>query len=222
MSGDTRRKGWNKITFSACALCALIRAASDGLLQEEPCIQALCFLYSLREKDLLSATYITVFLHYVLQLTCVKKKRMRSAERRGRTAAALNGIGLTRQTLSEPILLCALLYLFIYFSLECTSAALSSQRAREVNYWAEKFGPAEKKRFGPTDKRQKAEVRGEQKTRSSNDMKTWGGKTICFHILVKRTGVYMTADRRFSVCLSLCVSALIITSHTHTSAVRPL
>ncbi len=114
----TRRKGWNKITFSAGALCALIRAASDGLLQEEP----LCFLYSLREKDLLSATYITVLLHYVLQLTCVKKKRMRSAWRRGRTLAALNGTGLTRQTLSEHILLCALLYLFIYFSLECASA----------------------------------------------------------------------------------------------------
>lgn len=118
MAEATRRKGWNKITFSAGALCALIRAASDGLLQEEP----QCFLYSLREKDLLSAIYITVLLHYVLQLTCVKKKRMRSAWRRGRTEAALNGTGLTRQTLSEPILLCALLYLFIYFSLECTSA----------------------------------------------------------------------------------------------------
>ncbi|KAL1258531.1 hypothetical protein QQF64_009108 [Cirrhinus molitorella] len=126
--------------------------------EERTSIQTLCFLYSLREKDLLSATYITVFLHYVLQLTRVKKKRMRSAGRRGRAAAALNGIGHTRQTLSEPILLCALLYFFIYFSLKYTSAPLSSQRAAEVNYGAEKFGPAEKKRFGPTDKRQKAKV----------------------------------------------------------------
>lgn len=71
------------------------------------------FLYSLREKDLLRATYITVFLHYVLQLTCAQKKRKRSTGRWGRAVAALNGISLTRQTLSEPILLRALLYLFI-------------------------------------------------------------------------------------------------------------
>lgn len=141
-------------------MCFNKRWASSG---GDTSIQTLCFLYSLREKDLLSATYITVFLHYMLQLTCVQKKRMRSAGRRGRAVAALNGISLTRQMLSEPILLCALLYLFIYFSLEYTPAPLSSQRACEVNYRAEKFGPA--------DKRQKAEVRREQKTRSSNDMK---------------------------------------------------
>lgn len=44
--------------------------------------------------------------------------------------------------------------ILIYFSLDYTAAPRSSQRACEVNYRAEKFGP----RLGPADKRQKAEV----------------------------------------------------------------
>lgn len=127
-------------------------------------IQTLCFLYSLREKDLLSAPHITVFLHYMLQLTCVKKTRMRSRGRGGRTPAALNGIVHMRQTLSESILLWALIWVFIYFSLTYTSCAL----LREVNYCAEKFGPAEQKRFGPTAAgRQKAERKGLRRTKDS-------------------------------------------------------
>lgn len=54
---------------------------------------------------------------------------------------ALNGIVHTRQTLSESILLWALIRFFMYVSL-----------LGEVNYCAEKFGAAEQKRFGPTDK----------------------------------------------------------------------
>ncbi len=68
-------------------------------------------------------------------------------------------------------------YLFLYFSLECTSAALSSQRAGDVNYRVEKFGPA------LVQQTKGRKQRSEENKRHAALMTR---KNICFHILVLR------------------------------------
>lgn len=55
-------------------LCLCFMCFDKSFFRRNRAFRRCVFLYSLREKDLLSDTYITAFLHYMLQLTCVIKR----------------------------------------------------------------------------------------------------------------------------------------------------
>lgn len=133
------RKKWqaaqeNEMTFS-CALCALIRGritwsdlqrrsdVSYETRRKDEVHWVVVFSVFIKRKAPLSLRHITASLHYTLQMTRVKGKRMMMEDEDHLTA--LNGIRHTRQKLSESIFWFPLVCFFILsqiFSLVCSSS----------------------------------------------------------------------------------------------------